>query len=208
MTAIWGPMGWMTLHSVATSYPEAPTETEKQLMSSWVEMFRDTITCPYCKQHFSEMLENYRRQFPGYLSSRHEFAMFSFRAHNAVNRRLKKPIYATILDCMQTLQNNIKTRSARDYRISYVNHITRYWRTFNDITGITAMRKIQEMKKIEEEYISRVDTKFDVSFRNDVVVLPADMLEKHVEPQTRSPVRFTGPGPVLKLGRGGFQIRR
>jgi hypothetical protein len=109
---------------------------------------------------------------------------------------------------MQTLQNNIKTRSARDYRISYVNHITRYWRSFNDISGITAMRKIQEMKKIEEEYISRVDTKFDVSFRNDVVVLPADMLEKHVEPQTRNAIRFSGPGPVLKLGRGGFQIRR
>jgi hypothetical protein len=109
---------------------------------------------------------------------------------------------------MQTLQNNIKTRSARDYRISYVNHITRYWRSFNDISGITAMRKIQEMKKIEEEYISRVDTKFAVSFRNDVVVLPADMLEKQVEPQTQSPVRFTGPAPLLRLGRGGFQIRR
>lgn len=208
MTAIWGPLGWMTLHSVATSYPEAPTETEKQLMGTWIEMFRDTITCPYCKHHFSEMLENYRRQFPGYLSSRHEFAMFSFRAHNAVNRRLKKPIYATIPDCLDTLRNNIKTRSARDYRISYVNHITRYWRSFNDITGITAMRKIQEMKKIEEEYISKVDTKFEVSFRNDVVVLPADMLEKHTETETRNPIRFTGPGPVLRLGRGGFQIRR
>jgi hypothetical protein len=208
MTAIWGPMGWMTLHSVATSYPEAPTESEKQLMSSWVEMFRDTITCPHCKHHFGEMLENYRRQFPGYLSSRHEFAMFSFRAHNAVNRRLKKPIYATIPDCMDTLRNNIKMRSARDYRISYVNHITRYWRSFNDITGITALRKIQEMKKIEEEYISKVDTKFEVSFRNDVIVLPADMLEKRTETETRSPIRFTGPGPALRLGRGGFQIRR
>jgi hypothetical protein len=208
MTAIWGPLGWMTLHSVATSYPEAPTETEKQLMGSWIEMFRDTITCPHCKQHFTDMLENYRRQFPGYLGSRHEFAMFSFRAHNAVNRRLKKPIYATIPECMNTLRNNIKTRSARDYRISYVNHITRYWRTMNDMTGIAALRKIQEMKKIEEEYISKVDTKFDVVFRNDVVVLPADMLEKRTETETRNPIRFMGTGPALRLGRGGFQIRR
>lgn len=178
-------------------------------MTSWVEMFRDTITCSYCRGHFTDMLENYRRQFPGYLNSRQEFAVFSFRAHNAVNRRLKKPVYNSITECLETLRNNIKTRSARDYRVSYVNHITRYWRTLQDVSGISALKKIQEMKKIESEYIEKLDTSFNVTLRNDVVVLPADALDKHAEPQTRQMVRFpTNTAPVLKLGRGGFQIRR
>ena len=36
-------MGWMTLHSVATCYPESPTQSEKDLMASWLDMFRDTM---------------------------------------------------------------------------------------------------------------------------------------------------------------------
>ena len=100
MTAVWGPLGWMTLHSVATCYPETPTQTERELMYSWLDMFRDTITCPHCREHFSAMLQTYRATFPGMLNSRQDFALFTFRAHNAVNRRLRKPIQATLEDCI------------------------------------------------------------------------------------------------------------
>lgn len=209
MTAIWGPLGWMTLHSIATSYPELPTPAEKQLMSSWLDMFRDTITCVHCRDHFTKMLASYRSQFPGFLNTRHDFAMFSFRAHNTVNRRLSKPMYTTIEECMETLRNNIKTRTAKDYRVSYINHITKYWRTFQDISGIVALKKINEMRKIETDYFQARDTNFDVTFANDVVVLPRDMLEKNGEPAERTvqqiqTIRTKG----LVFGAGGFRIRR
>lgn len=209
MTAIWGPLGWMTLHSIATSYPELPTPAEKQLMSSWLDMFRDTITCVHCRDHFTKMLASYRSQFPGFLNTRHDFAMFSFRAHNTVNRRLSKPMYTTIEECMETLRNNIKTRTAKDYRVSYINHITKYWRTLQDISGIVALKKINEMRKIEIDYFQPRDTNFDVTFANDVVVLPRDMLEKNGEPAERTvqqiqTIRTKG----LVFGAGGFRIRR
>jgi len=208
MTAIWGPLGWMTLHSVATCYPEAPTPSEKVLMSNWLDMFRDTITCATCRGHFTELLANYRRQYPGMFDSRQAFAVFTFRAHNAVNRRLVKPMYATLEECMQTLQNNVKIRSARDYRVSYINHIMRYWRTMQDMSGIAALRKIEEMRKIETEYVSIRDTNFNVTLLPDVVVLPRDMLEKPVpggEPQRQ----YLKPQSVgLRLGVGGFRLRR
>jgi hypothetical protein len=209
MTAIWGPLGWMTLHSVATSYPELPTLAEKQLLSSWLDMFRDTITCVHCREHFTDMLKSYRSQFPGYLNSRHDFAMFTFRAHNTVNRRLSKPVYTTVEECLETLRNNTKTRSAKDYRISYVNHITKYWRTFQDVAGIVALKKINEMRKIEVDYFQPRDTHFDVTFANDVVLLPRDMLEKNGQPTERTvqqiqTIRTKG----LVFGAGGFRIRR
>ncbi len=200
MTAIWGPLGWMTLHSVAFAYPEAPTKSESELMSVWLDMFRDTITCPSCKGHFTDLLANYRAQFPNMLANRHEFIVFTFRAHNAVNRRLTKPIYGSVDECLATLRANVVSRPAKDYRISYINHITRHWQSYQDITGITALKKIREMKRIEIEYVGPRDSNFTTAVRGDVVVLPQNVLDKTTEPQTPRPV--FGP----RAGGGGFRI--
>ena len=177
-------------------------------MSVWLDMFRDTITCPSCKGHFTELLKTYRSRFPNMLQSRQEFAMFSFRAHNAVNRRLNKPVYTTLDECLATLRNNIKTRTARDYRVSYVNHIMRYWRTFQDVSGIAALKKIVEMKKIEEDYVRIKDTSFQVTLLADAVLLPSGVLEKNSEERPR-PVALLSGGPrrALVLGPGGFRMR-
>ena len=205
MTSIWGPLGWMTLHSVATCYPENPTQSEKELMYSWLDMFRDTITCPHCRDHFTKMLQAYRSMFPNMLGSRQEFALFTFRAHNAVNRRLRKPLQATLEECMTTLQNNVKTRTAANYRVSYLDHIQKYWRTWQDVTGIVALKKINEMRKIEGTYVQPRDNNFNVRLISDVVVLPQDSLEPRggaAEPRN--------PGVVLPRGqvgiRAGFRI--
>ena len=212
MTAIWGPLGWMTLHSVATSYPEKPTQSERDLMYSWLDMFRDTITCPHCRDHFTSMLSNYRRIFPNMLQSRQEFAMFTFRAHNAVNRRLKKPIQTTLDECLTTLKNNVKSRPAKDYRTSYLNHIARYWKTYQDITGITALKKVAEMRKIDVDYVQSRDTNFEVALTADITVLPLGILEAIPE-EARSAQSFTariGTAPTggLRLTAGGFRLRR
>lgn len=190
----------MTLHSIATSYPERPTQSEKDLMYSWLDMFRDTITCPHCREHFGKMLHTYRATFPSMLNSRQEFALFTFRAHNAVNRRLRKPIQATLEECMTSLRNNVKTRSAADYRVSYLNHIQKFWRTWQDVTGIVALKKIAEMRKIETTYVQSRDTNFNVTLVPDVVVLPQDAMEPRGDaPESR--------GPVIALPRGQAGIR-
>jgi hypothetical protein len=212
MTAIWGPLGWMTLHSTAFAYPESPTPSEKDLMYSWLDMFRDTITCPSCKGHFTDMLANYRAQFPNMLQSRHEFVVFTFRAHNAVNKRLNKPVYSSVEDCINTLRNITKTRKAREYRVSYINHITRHWKTYQDITGIVALKKIREMKRIEEEYVGSRDTNFDVNIRPDIVVLPQSVMDKSAEERPSRQTFFGGPTNAgiagFRLTSQGFRLRR
>lgn len=210
MTAVWGPLGWMTLHSISTSYPIQPTSSEKQLMYSWLDMFRDTITCAHCKGHFTTMLGNYRVRFPNMLDSRQNFAMFVFRAHNTVNARLSKPVYATLDECMAILKKNIENRTAEDYRISYINHILRYWKTMQDITGVVAVKKVLEMKKIEIDYISRLDTKFDVELMNESVVIPRSWVENQVEestPRQLPALRFNSPTPKAGIQIKGGRIR-
>jgi hypothetical protein len=138
------------------------------------------------------------------LKTRQEFAMFAFRAHNAVNARLSKPVYSTLDECMANLRNNIKNRTAADYRISYLNHILKYWRTLNDITGIVAVKKIVEMKKIETDYLSSRDNRFEVTLTPDAVVVPRNWVEARAgeEVRTTPSLQFNPNKPI----RAGIQI--
>jgi hypothetical protein len=205
MTAVWGPMGWMTLHSVSTIYPEHPTQSERDLMTTWLMLFGESITCSHCRDHFRSAHANYRARFPGYLESRQSFAMFAFRVHNVVNARLSKPVYATVEECLNVLRTNIKTRSAADYRISYINHIMRYWATFQDTAGIAALKKALEMKKIEIDYFAPRDTKFEVTLVDEGVVIPRNWIDHQpggYPPET--PLR-----PSLRMtdtSRAGFRM--
>ena len=209
MTSIWGPLGWMTLHSTACAYPELPTPSEKELMSSWLELFRASITCPSCRDHFTSLLNNYRIHFPGMLNSRQDFVIFTFRAHNAVNRRIHKPLYTSVEECISTLRNIVKIRSAREYRNTYLAHITRHWKVMQDVNGIVVLKKIQEMKRIEAEYVSQRDTNFEVQLRPDVVVLPHDSLERSNEVQVQRPIFLGKTGSAgFKLTANGFRLRR
>jgi hypothetical protein len=212
MTSIWGPLGWMTLHSIATCYPEKPSQSEKDLMYSWLDMFRDTITCPHCREHFGNMLQTYRSKFPNMLGSRQEFAMFTFRAHNAVNRRLRKPLQSTLGECMTTLQNNVKSRSAVNYRVSYLDHIQKYWRSWQDVTGIVALKKINEMRKIEATYVQPRDSNFNVTLVADVVVLPQDAIEPRegpveARPMTALPSGQAGIRTGFRITANGLRLR-
>jgi hypothetical protein len=210
MTSIWGPLGWLTLHSTACAYSENPTTAERELMTSWLDLFRDSITCPSCKQHFATLLNNYRIHFPGMLNSRQDFTIFTFRAHNAVNRRIHKPIYSSVEECLATLRNIVKTRPAREYRNTYLAHITRHWKVMQDVNGIVVLKKIQEMKRIETEYVSLRDTNFEVQIRPEIVVLPQDALERTNEVQVQRPI-FLGnvnASAGFRLTANGFRLRR
>jgi hypothetical protein len=207
MTSIWGPLGWMTLHSVASCYPDIPVQSEKALMQTWLDMFQSTITCPSCREHFGIALGSYRRQYPQMLNSREEFLLATFRLHNAVNRRINKPIHSTVAACFEQLRNNVKLRSAREYRIAYINHIQRFWRTLQDVTGITALKKINEMRKIEYEYLQRHENNFEIEIPENTVVLLSNALDAQTE--AASPVRMdTRILPRIGFAGGRFQTRR
>jgi len=207
MTSIWGPLGWMTLHSVASCYPDTPLPSEIALMNTWLDMFQSTITCPSCREHFGTALGSYRRQYPYMLSSRDNFLVCTFRLHNAVNRRLNKPIHSTVAACFEQLRNNMKSRSARDYRTAYINHIQRFWRTMQDASGMAALRKINEMRKIEYEYLQRHENNFERDIPENTVVLPGHALD--AETETPNPIRIdTRVLPSIGFNGGRFQMRR
>ena len=211
MTSVWGPLGWMTLHSVASLYPDTPTEAERQLMITWLDLFRDTITCPSCQAHFAELLSNYRAQFPNMLYSRRDFLVFTFRAHNAVNKRIGKPVYPTVQSCFDVLRNNVKFNKTLNFRISYTNRITMHWRVFQDASGMAAMKRIHQIKKIEMQYMSARSNEFEVMIPEDNVVIdigPQPMLTlSNGQPIPRPTIAASG-GSRMTMQGGRLRLRR
>ena len=208
MTAVWGPLGWMTLHSMASLYPDQPSTSERALMRSWLDMFTGTITCPSCQGHFQEVLDAYRGRFPNMLESRASFLLFSFRAHNSVNHRLQKPIYSTVAECFEVLQNNVKTRTATQYRQAYYAHITRHWKMMQDSSGMSALRKIAEMNKIESSYANaRSDAFVELIPEGLTFMGKIEKAPDSEQPRTMMP---PAPHPTQKLGimGGRFRLRR
>ena len=207
MTSIWGPLGWMTIHSMASLYPDEPSQAEQQLMRSWLDLFKGTITCPSCQAHFTEQLDAYRSRFPQMLESRASFLMFTFRVHNSVNHRLHKPIYNTVAECFAVLQNNVKLRSATQYRQAYYQHITRHWKMLQDASGMSALRKIAEMNKIEASYAAPRSDDFSVLIPEGLTSL--GLIQKASEDVQQRTMLPQPPPDQRRLGilGGRFRLR-
>lgn len=161
MTSRWGPIGWMTLHSISANYPEEPTNTDKLILKKFMDLFAETISCPSCKSHFASMFQTYIARHPNWWNSRANLFTFVCRAHNTVNRRLDKPIIQSIQDSIDTLHILTKVTSATEYRKQYLIYLQRNWAS-PDSEGFMMSRSVREMIKINAEYWNLRETEFNI----------------------------------------------
>ena len=207
MTKLWGPLGWMTLHSISAIYPESPTPEEKILLSNFLEAFRETISCPSCKGHFTRMFNTYKSIHPEWNASRFDFFLFVCRAHNTVNKRLDKPIIGTITDCIETMKMNTKINTGAMYRNAYIDYLGRNWRREMSAEGFIMGDIVKKMKKINDEYFTPRDTGFtDLTFDRDASVvefIPEDTRQYRAMGAVPDPIAFR----QMKIGFQGGKLR-
>ena len=206
-TKFWGPLGWMTLHSISAIYPENPTLEEKAILNSFMESFRESITCPHCKGHFTSMFNTYRIRHPEWNTSRFDFFLFVCRAHNTVNKRLDKPIFPTINDCIERLKLNTQQNSATTYRNAYINYLINNWTKEFTGDGAIFLQSAKTMKKINEEYFTPRDEGFtNLKFDRDASVtdfIPEDSRVYNVGPHLPNAARFSN----VRVGFVGGRLR-
>ena len=77
-----------------------------------------------------------------------------------------------------------------------------------DASGITSLKKINEMSKVEIEYIQTHDNNFEFDIPEAVVILPGQLFTNQTEEPTPLPRPDTRNAPRLGLSGGRFQIRR
>lgn len=198
----------MTLHSISAIYPEQPSSADKVLIEEFISAFRETISCPYCKTHFTGMMNRYRSAHPQWNSSRQELFLFVCRAHNTVNRRLDKPIYKTVDECVNALKNATKLTSPAQFRKAYLDYLTRNWSHQTDGEGFMMMGYVRKMIKINEEYLIPRDINYET------LKLEEGNVVQFIEEDTRKyRASLAVPDPIahrnIKIGfRSGSLIKR
>lgn len=160
MTKLWGPLGWMTLHSIAACFPDNPTSYEKELIVRWFNLFKSTIVCPSCMQHFEEMFEGYTHRTPNWNASRRNLIEFVLRAHNTVNIRTYKKIY-NFQESIQELRKILPEENASQKRREYLVFIRTDWMHNMTLQGIANAPRLKELFMIEESYWSKRVFKWD-----------------------------------------------
>ena len=158
MTKLWGPLGWMSLHSVSLIYPEIPTPSDIATVKRFLDLFVETIACHTCKSHFTTIYSVYTQIHPEYLNSRQDFSMFIFRAHNTVNRRLDKPIYSSVSECVQAIQLATRDTSLRTFRQKYMEYLNSNWKKFQTGEGLIMLNSTKALKQINDVYWNKLDT--------------------------------------------------
>lgn len=192
MAKLWGPLGWMTLHSVSLLYPENPTIYEQQIASRFLDSFANSISCPQCRNHFKTMREYYNHSNPDYLNSRQSFAIFVFRAHNTVNKRLDKPIPKTVADCLKSLKIATAQRSFKQFREAYVTYLTNNWQREFGGEAMVVRPDVKTVERIIREYW---DPKDNGTF--------PDLLEEDVLSMIEGRnVRLLAPGKLVRTNIG------
>jgi hypothetical protein len=198
MTKLWGPLGWMTLHSVSLIYPEKPTPQEKVIANNFLDLFIETITCIICKNHFKTLRTLYASMYPNYLDSRQNFAIFVFRAHNSVNKRLDKPRPSTVSECLQTLKNATEHTSFAQFRTSYLSYLNRNWGREHSGESMILKKYVKEMIQINNEYWSPRE-----------IEIPKLVEDNIIAPIEKSNVRiaFSGRITSTNIGFKGGKLR-
>lgn len=56
---LWGPSGWIFLHSITMAYSTNPTKDEKENMKSFFYSLRHTLPCSTCRTNYANSLSKY-----------------------------------------------------------------------------------------------------------------------------------------------------
>ena len=174
-------------------------------------MFRDTLSCIHCYNHFKIILQNYMSAHPEWANSRFDFFLFVVRAHNTVNNRLNKPKLASVQECVDRFRSNTVVTNAFTYRAKYIEYLIRNWTREMSGESLLKVGMVKELQRINNDYWNRKSDDSVGSF-----YMAANVLELVDEnPAMRSIMRPNGSltqvtSKSFSLGfKGGrFQLKR
>jgi hypothetical protein len=178
-----------------------------------MQAFRDTILCPSCQSHFSEMFDSYIRMRPYWWDSRKDLCEFVFRAHNTVNARTQKPIYS-FAESVAELERVFPAARAAEFRKGYLVYIRNDWMRNMTIEGISSFSKIRDLNLIESEYWEKRDSFAWTDLLQFEGLVGVSPIYEHTQSNTLSAPgvpKITAParGFSLKIGKiGGLRSLR
>lgn len=89
---LWGNSFWDMIHYIAMSYPNQPTDDDKNNIKSFILSLKNILPCEKCRLHLSQNLINFPLS-DDVLRNKHTLFKWSVDLHNEVNLRSGKKIY-------------------------------------------------------------------------------------------------------------------
>jgi len=83
------PALWFSLHTISGSYPENPTEEEKEAAINLIYSLIYLFPCPRCRNHLVEFLR--RKPIENYVNNRESFERWMYEYHEDVNDNSNVP---------------------------------------------------------------------------------------------------------------------
>lgn len=100
-TNIWGNHFWMTMYSVALSFPNHPSDETRKHTLDFFTSLQYLLPCDNCKSHYQKLFQ----EFPINLNSSKDLSDWVNFIHNKINQSLNKsPVQLTYIN--QYLQGN------------------------------------------------------------------------------------------------------
>ena len=128
MTKVWGPAGWVFLHSCAMGYPikidkkDKEHRKRKRETKKFFESIGYVFPCRYCRESY--MLFIKEAPLAGHLDTRQNLCRWLYKIHNKVNKKLgvpkcEIPRFADVNKRYETYraQCHKTTKSERDERV-------------------------------------------------------------------------------------------
>jgi hypothetical protein len=100
--SLWGRQAWHFIHVVALSYPNSPTDAEKENYLAFFKSLRHTLPCPMCAKHFEENME----KLPIRLENTKDLFQWTVDVHNEVNKSNGKRLL-TYEEALKDINRNV-----------------------------------------------------------------------------------------------------
>jgi len=87
-TKVWGPAGWIFLHSIVQNYPWNPTPQQKIYYRRFLSDVGQVLPCRYCRESYQKFAEDLNDKA---LQNRKTLTKWLYNLHNKVNKKLGIP---------------------------------------------------------------------------------------------------------------------
>ena len=119
-TAIFGPAGWIFLHSIAQNYPWNPSQEQMEDYYNFFRLTGNVLPCRYCRESYQLFITQKGTKLTlQTMKNRKSVVTWLYRIHNKVNKKLGVKDHPTLKEvwdkyesfrsvCHKTKQKNVK----------------------------------------------------------------------------------------------------
>lgn len=116
---IWGPPGWIFLHTITLNYPHRPTIYHKEKYKNFFLNLQNVLPCKYCSHNYMLHLKKY--PIDNFLDSKKQLVQWLIHIHNEVNIIFKKKTitYDEFIKIYKNIYNKKKTNYLKIFIIIF-----------------------------------------------------------------------------------------